>query len=350
MTFFHESEVQEIGSEFWDIPLNPNADQHIFPDNISWFESGRAALYAIIQQIRLDRSLQSIALPSWCCHSMIEPFLANGIKVIFYPVYRNASGQLIQDLKHLPACDALYIMNYFGYESEPTQIYFDGIVIQDMTHSIFSSAKSIADYSFGSLRKWAGFWSGGFAWSKKKNEFILKKTAVDNHYIDLRRCAMRQKKEYILGQRRDQEYLSIFKEAECMLDTRFGCAASNRDILSAGLLDVPLLCQRRRSNAAYLLEALSDLALHPVLGENDVPLFVPILVEHGKRDMLQQFLIAHRIYCPTHWPISSIHKLTAQTEAIYQQELSLVCDQRYSQKDMERIITTIYSFLGGEGK
>ena len=73
-------------------------------------------------------------------------------------------------------------------------------------------------------------------------------------------------------------------------------------------------------------------------------MFVPILVPDGKRDELRRYLIKHEMYCPVHWPVSMYHKLDKRAEIIYKNELSLVCDQRYTEEDMQRMVETIKDF------
>ena len=68
----------------------------------------------------------------------------------------------------------------------------------------------------------------------------------------------------------------------------------------------------------------------------DCPLFVPIVVSKN-RNKVRQKLIEHKIYCPVHWP----HPNVACESNLYDLELSLVCDQRYTERDMERIIAVL---------
>ena len=82
------------------------------------------------------------------------------------------------------------------------------------------------------------------------------------------------------------------------------------------------------------------------MSNGDVPLFVPIFIKKDYRDRLRDYLIAHQIYCPVHWPISEYHrKVTNYEKTIYDEELSLICDQRYSREDMEREAKTIRNFF-----
>ena len=150
---------REIGSEFWDVPLSKKMNG-ILPDNTRWFISGTAALENIILDMK---GVETVALPSWCCNCMIVPFLRHGIKVIFYSVYMEG-GVLVCDYSKVNA-DCWLVISYFGYTSQINYGSPSGIIIRDLTHSIFSTSQSDADYYFGSLRKWAGFYTGGYAWS-----------------------------------------------------------------------------------------------------------------------------------------------------------------------------------------
>ena len=100
----------------------------------------------------------------------------------------------------------------------------------------------------------------------------------------------------------------------------------------------------RRSNATILMEAFKDWLLFPELKDGNCPMFVPILVPERKRNELRQYLIENEIYCPVHWPLSSYHVLEDRERFIYDNELSLVCDQRYDKNDMARIVEAINDF------
>lgn len=337
--------TKEIGSEYWDIPLSPIEKNNLFPDNAGWFLSGRAALSFVIGDIQARRPFHSVAMPSWCCHTMIEPFVQHGISVRFYPVYPDADGRLAQDMSVWADCDALLVMDYFGCSRQENITGFPGIIIRDATHSLFAGVPDDADYVFGSLRKWAGFWTGGYAWRRNGGFASLPPEETDVRYIALRRRAMEEKRQYISGERADKGYLSIFGQAEDLLDRAAHKGAAERDVDAALKLDTEYLRARRRENAAFLLEKLGHMALFPKLREEDCPLFVPILVPDGKRDALRRHLIEREIYCPVHWPVSDLHQLNSQTRRVYDEGLSLVCDQRYTVGDMERLCAAVLDFF-----
>ena len=95
----------------------------------------------------------------------------------------------------------------------------------------------------------------------------------------------------------------------------------------------------------FLMQAFADQLIFPTLTEDDCPMFVPILVPEGKRNELRRYLIQRDIYCPVHWPVSPYHKLQKGPETdLYDNELSLVCDQRYTERDMLRMVEAIHEF------
>ncbi len=316
----------EIGSEFFCVPVKE--ENHLFPAETQWFCSGRSALYAILK----ENNFKTALLPDWCCDSMIKPFLDCGIKVEFYPALSGFSDM---------EADVVLVMDYFGVKGSSPCGTFSGIVIRDMTHSVLNEMPyNDADYYFGSLRKWAGFYTGGFAWGLKEPVSYESEHA---EYIRLRKTAMEKKQTYI-GEKTDSKgYLDIFSEAEELLEQEGVFPADSEDVVRAKTLDVSFIRERRRKNAKVLLDAFSDIAIFPELAETDCPLFVPVCVQN--RDALRSYLIEQEIYCPIHWPKTPYHKVSKETENLYQNGLSLVCDQRYTEEDMHRFVQIIKTFL-----
>lgn len=329
---------QEIGSEFWSVPVT-NEVNELFPESTQWYLSGRSALTAIIRDIKKKKKVFTVAMPSWCCDSMILPFIREGIDVNFYPVYWQEA--LIQDIQL--NSDVILLMNYFGFTGEmPCLDDYKGIVIRDVTHSILSSSYyNDADYYFGSLRKWCGLKTGGFAWGEK-----LETGIDDKEFIRLRIQAMHGKEKYIQGDSKEKNYLKFFEKAEKHLDKQTGVYRPfNIDVYKAHRLDITQVREQRRNNASILMDELRQYLIFSSLSIQDCPLFIPIMIPNGRRDRLRNYLIEHRVFCPVHWPVSKYHKLNARELSTYESELSLVCDQRYTGEDMYRIIDTIREFL-----
>ena len=339
--------IKEIGSEFWNVP-SIEKENTVFPKKTQWFLSGRSALQAIVKELT-KQGKKTVAMPSWCCYSMVKPFIDAGMVVQFYPVYVK-QGHLVKDIDY--NSDILFLIDFFGYTDEAPDVRaYNGMVIRDVTHSIFSKSYNDADYYFGSLRKWCGFWTGGFAWAKDNQQFEVV-DRDDKGYILLRKKAMELKDFYInrLPDKNgnlinDKGYLSVYEDAEEILEDIGIAAASERDIKYAKKLDVGFMKTQRRKNAKVLMQTFADQLIFPTLYEKDCPLFVPILVPKGKRNELRRYLIQRDIYCPVHWPVSRYHNLQkGPVTELYENELSLVCDQRYTEQDIFRMVEAIHKF------
>ena len=324
--------MREIGSEFWEVPVR-ETETGLFPATVQWYGSGRAALRAVLA----DRpEIRTAAVPAWCCDSMIAPFLQAGIDVRFYDAFPGTGP--------VPACDALLSLNYFGYGGTGEEEH--PCVIRDVTHSLFSQSRAEGAYTFGSLRKWCGIRTGGFAWAADGHP-LPSGGAPDKEYLQLRWTAMEQKARYLEDPAADPEkkYLALFSAAEERLDGGTGIdGADPRDIELAARLDADRIRAARRRNARLLMEAFPEWLLFPELREDDCPLCVPVRVPGGKRDALRRFLIDRQIYCPVHWPLTALHRVSPAAAEIMENELSLVCDQRYNEDDMARIIETVRAF------
>lgn len=334
--------INEIGSEFCDVPTIEGTES-IFPGNTVWYLSGRCALRAIIKDIKKSINFKKVALPSWCCDSMIIPFLDEKVDVSFYSVYFQG-GTIQRDFSNIYGCDAVLLTDYFGFKRS-CEFDFNGIVINDVTHSVFCGDFENSNYIFGSLRKWAGFYTGGFAISAN-GMLQIHNVITDSKFIAMRKNAMEEKRDYLNGKLKEKIYLEKFSQAEELLEEYSCGSADYNDILRAKNLDIKYIKEKRRDNASVIMDALSKFTIFEKLEEKDCPLFVPLLIPNGKRDELRNYLIENNIYCPIHWPLSKYHKLHESNVTIYEQEISIICDQRYSMVDMEYICAKITDFLG----
>ena len=341
--------MKEIGSEFWgqaDVTsIQKTQDEE---NNIACLLSGRTALDFIIQDIKAERSFQEVMLPSYCCESMIEPFIKNDIRVNFYKVGFNYANCDFQE-----NCDAILLLDYFGYEDKKIEriaqsMNAEGkVIIYDATHKLNGhlEVEKYANYSFCSYRKW--FYSNYAIAVKHKGQFLVPKPSLMyDKYLALRNRAAKLKFQYMEGTTVNKnEFLALYGEAETLLEKDY---VGYMGIPSQ--IDIKSLVQIRRGNARYLIEELKEIAELKLwrnsINENDVPLFVPVFLNIEMRDLLRNHLLKNDIYCPTHWPISDLHMIDKDKESIYLKELSLVCDQRYQLEDMEREVAVIKRFFG----
>lgn len=369
--------MAEIGSEFWEA-----ADT----GKKKYLISGRAALEYIIRDILEEHSVDSVLMPSYCCYTMLEPFVRHGIKIRFYDIFYDEEKGLCAKLpeedytevsKENHDNEIFYYMTFFGFSQlsgldvkQIRDIY--GLIIVDRTHSWLSDStfqvEIDADYTYISFRKWTGFY--GIAEAIKQHApFVLELGTVGSEYSEHRKEAMMMKNDYIKWQRtievdehlshateiaeaegQKKNYLNKYDEAEDFLDEHYvGNKPTTECVYQLLLADWNFVKGQRRTNAVVLLQGLRDIPeiklMYGEQSEMDVPLFVPILVKDD-RDGLRRHLINKQIYCPVHWPLSKYHQnISNQGKEIYNREISLVCNQRYTEEDMNRIVDAIKDFF-----
>ena len=325
-------QVKEIGSEFHTMVLEKGNGIR-FPRSGSLTFSGRTALETVLKKIPYAKTA---LLPSYCCDSMIEPFRRAGIAVNFFDVNYN-NGLLVEITSKE---DILLWCNYFGFQSNFPD--FEGIVIEDITHSLFSniSHHSQSDYLVASVRKWepincGGYCSVYFEGKDPPKKFIMNKSE-----------AMRLKAEYLsdADEQKKVEYLKAFNESNQWFANNYsglGIDSYSKEYISH--IDVKIQREIRRRNAHILYGGLQGKVDFLFAEEQmDCPLFVPVIFHNlEERTKVRKKLIEDKIYCPVHWP----HPNADCKSNIYDTELSLICDQRYSEKDMERIVSVLLGIL-----
>ncbi len=341
----------EIGSEFW------TEKDYIVDPMEQFYMSGRSALNAIILDIKKKYAAEQVLLPSYCCDSMIAPFINNQIRVRFYDAYLDNNHKISVEIPKVEKNEVLFLLHYFGAKIKKIHIQSklsDWItVIEDKTHSFFSGFDSdiAPEYTFVSFRKW--FAVSGIAMAKNVDRSLIIPDATNTKYLSLRNEAFLEKARYINGAQIDKDqFLKKFRDAEVILDQDSDCYLSDRKDyyrLTQHLLQKETLIQARRFNAAVLIEELEKIPQLSVMVdfdlEKDCPLFVPVAELTGQRDQLRRYLIDNQVYCPVHWPISPYHEgISARTQEIYDNELSLVCDQRYSPNEMIKVIELIRNY------
>ena len=352
----------EIGSYFW---LDREPERFSGELSLSWLPkvsdqaftfSGRAAIDVVLRDLLKERSVGKAWIPSYSCVSMLQPFLDHEIPYGFYDVGRK-DGAFFWDIPELKSGDAVLIMNYFGLDTGRTgekirQLKEAGaVVIEDITHSLLSerAAAPESDYLVASLRKWLEVPTGGWA-GKREGSFADHPDLDGDAAVGERIGGMKDKYDYLCGKHEDKErFLAVL--AKCDNDLIHVDRMLKLDGYSAGILagtDVEAVRKRRRENAEILRDGLADLepagfGVLPFDSRRDTPLFYPVFLEHEKRESLRRYLIGRGIYCPVHWP-----EVMGAEAGVRANELSLICDQRYSEGDMREICDRIHEWAKAE--
>lgn len=361
--------MKEIGSEFW---LNQNNSLHKkasfnrlinFGTDQKLLYSGRTAIDYVLEDI--DRQVKHVYMPSYCCDSMLQPFLERKIEIEFYEVQLNEEG-ITYNIDYTKKTDIFFAISYFGYSNNTMDYEIETfkkknvIVIEDITHRLLNINNHCerADYMIASLRKWFAIPSGGLAVKQntyfKNIELSSPPTSVVHNKIK----AMTRKSSYINDSSacknddlNKKEFLSLFSDFNNSLSTDYELYKideKSREIFNE--LDIEFIKERRLENARYIYEnshyfgnGIKFLFDNPDF-ENDCYLFIPLLIKESQRDSLRKHLISNSIFCPVHWPVPASVCKDISNKEIYSKELSLICDQRYQKTDMDKMLKKIGEF------
>lgn len=348
-----DMKFSEIGSYFW----LDGSEEMGRRNEINWLPSmsdscftfsGRNAINVVIRDILKNRRIDVVYAPSYCCVSMLQEFIDYGLKIVFYNI-NFENGKFTYQIPKVGPHSIILIMSYFGLntmEAHRTieQLHDSGaIIIEDSTHSLLRerAISNNCDYAIASLRKWFPIPTGG--WAGKKNGSFFEKPELDsNHAVKEKITAMKEKYDYLTGKVESKEHFlltqSKFENDLIHVDRMLKIDGVSLSIIEH--LNIEEIVNQRRENAEILiggLRGLSSIIQIPQIDTVvDVPLFVPVLMETKRRDSLRKYLIDRGIYCPVHWP-----EVMGAAIGIRANELSLICDQRYSVGDMKAIVETI---------
>ena len=336
---------REIGSEFSIESINENNIVGIPAlERGHLVFSGRTAIETVLLN---ENNIHKALLPSYCCDSMIEPFRRADIQVKFYSVYYD--GGLKVQLNVDEDVDAILWCNYFGFivpmPDLSTFIKRGGIIIEDITHSFYSSkqAHDQSHYLVASLRKWEPVICGGYCATRKGSLGKVPESVPDELFIKKKKAAMNLKSGYLSGEAsiNKDEFLHMYSETnEWLAENYSGLSIDDYSREYFKCVDFEVHRQQRIRNIRVLYEGLKN---HPnieflfLMEKMDCPLFLPVIIHYGKRDEIRKILIENEIYCPIHWP----HPNSDCESNLYDLELSLICDHRYNEEDMNRIVQVI---------
>lgn len=338
--------TREIGSEFHWMGFDSGHGLTL-PVSGTLVFSGRTAIETVLLNIP---NAKKALLPAYCCDSMIEPFRRAGIDTGFYPV--EFEEGLVANISEFEDANILLWCSYFGFHTPmPDLTAFlgrGGMIIEDITHSLLSDRPyhPQSQYLVASLRKWEPICCGGYCAAIDGELRHLPTKPPPDAFLETKCAAMEMKAAYLVDvdEEKKSRFLQMFAESNTWLAENYSQLAidplSRRYLANA---DTEVQKRTRRQNAAALYRGLDGAVQFLFPLENmDCPLFVPIVLPKN-RDELRKELIANRIYCPIHWP----HPNADCYSNLYDSELSLICDQRYTVEDMQRIVRVIRHFLEG---
>lgn len=351
--------VKEIGSEFYLDKSCIQGNDKIISNNLYFGEDnklvflGRTAIDYVLNDILNDRKIKKAYLPSYCCSSIIQPFIDREINIDFYDVYYD--NGLKYNIDYKKECDIFFVINYFGYQDNSLDYYIDIlkqrniVIIEDITHSLLSRRvfNKHSNYVIASLRKWFGILSGGIACKIGNIFYEQKLVKPEEKIINNKFEAMTEKRNYLNNgnEIRKKVYLEKFEYFnEKIINYYKNIDIDDCSINILKTINIELIREQRINNSRIIYSQLKNCNEINFLNEikdGDCPLFVPLIMKKNIKEKISQGLINKKIYCPSHWPKPNIECKSN----IYGNELSLICDQRYKLDDMYYMTETIKKII-----
>jgi len=323
----------------------------MFPNAI-FLDSGRSAIRYLSCQLNEQ---DEILLPEYICESVINCFRKD--KISFYSI----SPDFIIDVDDLqrkitPNTKVIFLMHYFGvvqsekilFEISKIAEQHNCVILEDVTHCIFTTKKTVGDYVVLSIRKWMPIPNGGVFWAindKLKIHKLKLKKSTDND----RAYGMVLKDLFLHDVLECKSaYRGIFLECEKHLDEQreiYLLSDFAEYIISC--IDVENLVRRRKANYQMLSSLLAKQGILPSLKITDCSCPFSFILRIPRRDDFREFLTANNIFCAVHWPSDGIMENQRQQAVKNSEELiSLPIDQRYDQKHMEYLAWVISQYGG----
>ena len=349
----------EYGSEF-DARANESFVR-AFPgfvgDDWLLFRSGRDAMKALARAV----GPRLVLLPVLCCDSMIVPFALCGCRTAFYRMEPDLCADEADVLRLAGPGTLLVYSPYFGVqpfsEGFLQRLRERGVLLaEDRTQDIVLRREPGGfepDAVFASLRKWAALPEGGML----RTALPVKPDPADSRFGDMRRQAMEEKTRYLQDgdPARKRDFLRKLHEAEALLDISPAApvmSAAYRDqLLQLDLWEVGRVRLRNLHRLAERLEPLRQAGRLRFLSTTPERsgLYLPILLED--REPVKLALWAQGAYHPVIWPEPErAAGVCPVSRYVVDHMLALICDQRCSLEDMDRIADQLIESLALQEK
>jgi hypothetical protein len=325
-------------------------------NNYTFVEDGRQAIKKVLLEIKDVQKLKCY-LPSYLCHSILQPFIEIGLNINFYGHTHPLRAEIDDDISD----SIILIIDYFGTE------FFEGKkikellengnkVIIDVTHSIFDKTRRLLSHDnlfyISSLRKVLPIPDGAIIFHSKDFNYpglnyslnitpMLNAMLLKNMYlsdmIELLQINPLEMKSF---------YLSLSKNSEEDKDKQVIHInpISPISLMILSHISFDTILEQRNVNLFTLYDKIINKKLFLFCYESiKSPFIFPIYLNNNRiREELRHKLIINNIFPPIHWEVQKI----VPEKFVYEHQLSnrilsIPIDQRYSTIDMQRIINIL---------
>jgi hypothetical protein len=294
------------------------------------FRTARSALASLLAQ----RDIRRLWLPAYACEVLAQAFV--GVEEI---IWYSAGARLRVEpgsFASLRPGDAVLAVDYFGRSPDAAFRQFaasrpDVLWIEDRAQAMAPDAPAWGDALLYSPRKLIGAADGGLLVSAAP---LPQPDAAYDPADDASLWAPEDVRSADPDGRAAEAWFPLFQQREAAfeVDRR---PISRRTLEALSRVDAGTAIRRRRANYSRLLARLTDFALWPDVRPDFAPLALPVLIE--ERDQVVGLMGARGVFCARHWSDLPCPKDGfPEAWALSARMLSIPCDQRYDEEDMER--------------
>lgn len=288
----------------------------------------RNALEYIILQLA---DVKRIFVPYYTCEAVIEPLKRLPIKYEFYHINEQLE---VAEKQVLGEGDYLIANNYFGikdtYIAELVEKYGDRLIV-DNAQALFAPELPNIKAAY-STRKYVGVADGGFAVG-------VSATCTADYEQD--NSLEHDSHLYIRKGKGAEAGFKDYQANECKLDNQPIRKMSPQTKTLLSQIDYASIIEKRRQNYLYLSKVLNGTNQFqlPSIDSFTCPMVYPFMTDD---DSLRGRLIRNKVFVARYWP--NVLEWCSEDEIEYKlatQIIPLPIDQRYSEEDMNKIITII---------
>ena len=298
--------------------MNPIGGELALRDELNYFftDSGRSSLRLFCKNFPGKK----ILLPDFLCDVIIDILEQENMLYDFYHINEDLT---IDTSSVKTNFDIFYLINYFGKKLDIPFDIHNKIVVEDNVFFIdFENHQNYKYwFAFNSYRKLTELADG----SMIKSNLSLKDYRVKNisPFSTLKYAAKEIKYNFLTHYEKSEiAYLSIFEEAEALLDNQteiFNISDKSLGYLNKWITVYDTQQALREQNYKNLAKELEHLYIQFY---SDFYSYLVILTDD--RDSLRKFLFSRNIFLPIHWPgtkrRNSLHKKILSIPLFYAQE------------------------------
>lgn len=342
--------MKEFGSDFNTIDGYQTNESSLIKDykNVLLMANGRQCIEALIRILKWKR----LWMPEYFCYNIIEYLQKNtGIDIVFYNDYPGNDDEMVISNLNFQDGDVLFRMNYFGLRYFRSEKQIPIPVIEDHSHDLTGdwATNSDADWCIASLRKVIPIPEGGILWSPKGHslDFKSETTRINDELAFKRWRAMDEKDRYLRGKIIDKESFRLsFVETEDTFDVLDMSSIDKRSMEFLQSFDLSLWNSTKKRNWEILVGLASNNRIKVLRPERDdmVPFSLIILFENEmQQERIRRELISSSIYPAVLWHVPD-HSHD-EVRSFSKRMLSIHCDGRYKEKDIEELYNTINTII-----